>query len=171
MFSGILKNYKKFNDSQWDIDIRLETKYFISRILGYILKGNTSISGNIKVEYFYSGQIKNEIIHLEFSLISRLSKKMTYKAGDIKLYSTAYSFLNVVSALRYQHTHGHIELQLEVNTSPHLYDAEKHKLTAQFVVMYSKPYFQSDGNYIRHIFKLFFLVHENISKLLSDILY
>ncbi|XP_031778090.1 uncharacterized protein LOC100118388 isoform X3 [Nasonia vitripennis] len=143
--SGIIRNQDKSNSSQCDIDLRFETKNLSSHLFGYILKGNVSVSGNVKVEYRFHERSKDEILQTEFSLINRSTKTLTYKAADMKLHSTAYPQLNVVAGLRYQHALGNLELHIEVNTSPHLHNADRHKLTAQFVATYSKPYFQTDG--------------------------
>lgn len=42
----------------------------------------------------------------------------------------------------YQQALGHLELHAEVNSSPYLMD-DRHKLTAQLIIFYSKTYFQS----------------------------
>ncbi|XP_011501595.1 PREDICTED: uncharacterized protein LOC105365190 [Ceratosolen solmsi marchali] len=143
--SGSITNQDKNNASECHIGLRFETKNLSSHIFGYILKGNDSISGNIKIEYRFHEKFKNEVLQTEFSVINRSTKALTYKAADMKLHSTAYPQLNIVAGLRYQHALGHIELHIEVNTSPHLHNADRHKLTAQFVATYSKPYFQTDG--------------------------
>ncbi|XP_058800590.1 uncharacterized protein LOC131669586 [Phymastichus coffea] len=143
--SGIIRNQDKNYSSQCDIDLRFETKNLASHVFGYILRSNMSVSGNVKIEYRFQERLKDEILQTEFSLINRSTKTLTYKAADMKLHSTAYPQLNFVAGLRYQHALGHIELHIEVNTSPHLHNADRHKLTAQFVATYSKPYFQIDG--------------------------
>jgi hypothetical protein len=132
------------------------------------LKGNDSVSGNIKIEYRFHEKLKNEVLQTEFSLINRSTKALTYKAADMKLHSTAYPQLNIVAGLRYQHALGHIELHIEVNTSPHLHNADRHKLTAQFVATYSKPYFQTDGihlfySFIYSLFLFIYLLFININ--------
>lgn len=143
--SGIIRNQDKNNASQCDIDLRFETKNLASHVLGYVLRGNTSVSGNVKVEYRFHANSRDEVLQTEFSIINRSTKTLTYKAADMKLHSTAYPQLNIVAGLRYQHSVGNVELHIEVNTSPHLPNPERHKLTAQFVATYAKPYFQTDG--------------------------
>nr|QGV11544.1 Vg4 [Tetrastichus brontispae] len=146
--TGIIRNQDKNSSSQCDIDLRFETKNLASHIFGYILRSNMSVSGNVKLEYRFHERSKDEVLQTEFSLINRSTKTLTYKAADVKLHSTAYPQLNFVAGMRYQHALGHVELHLEVNTSPHLHNAERHKLSAQFVATYSKPYFQTDGDNI-----------------------
>lgn len=148
---GIVRNQDKSNASQCDIDLRFETKNLSSHVFGYVLKSNISIAGNVKINYRFHDKLKDEILQMEFSLINRSTKMLTYKAADMKLHSTAYPQLNVVTGLRYQHALGHVELHIEINTSPHLHNAERHKLTASFVATYSKPYFQTDGMLLLYV--------------------
>ena len=157
MILGIIRNQDKSNSSQCDIDLRFETKNLSSHVFGYVLKSNNSVSGNVKIEYRFHERSKDEVLQTEFSLINRSTKTLTYKAADMKLHSTAYPQLNIVAGLRYQHALGHIELHVEVNTSPHLHNADRHKLTASFVATYSKPYFQTDGTFFSLKIKIDFL--------------
>ncbi|XP_012280436.1 uncharacterized protein LOC105699757 [Orussus abietinus] len=142
--SGTIRNAQKNNVSQCDIDLGFQTKKLRSRVQGYILKRNVSLSGNVKLEYQLQGMPKRETLQLEASLINRSSKTLTHKAANFRLQSTAYPQLNVVISSWYQQALGHLELHAEVNSSPHLRD-DRHKLTAQFVVTYSKAYFQNQG--------------------------
>ncbi|XP_014226324.1 uncharacterized protein LOC106652091 isoform X2 [Trichogramma pretiosum] len=144
--SGAIRSQDKADSgSQCDIDLRFETKNLASRVLGYVARTNASVQGNVKIDYRFHANARDEVLQTEFSLINRSTKQVTYKSADMKLHSTAYPQLNVVAGLRYQHALGQVELQLEVNTSPHLHNPDRHKLVAEFVAAYSKPYFQTDG--------------------------
>lgn len=85
---------------------------------------------------------KKETVRLELSSSNRSSKTLTHKTIDLKLHSTAYPQLNTVIIGWYQQALGHLELHAEVNSSPYLMD-DRHKLTAQLIIFYSKTYFQN----------------------------
>ena len=140
----MIRNQQKNNVSQCDIDLTFQTKKVWSRILGYIMKKNISLSGNVKVDYQLQKMPKKETLQVEISLINRSTKSLSYKAANVKLHSTAYPQLNTIISSWYQQAMGHLELHAEVNSSPHLQD-DRHKLVAQLVVTYSKAYFQSQG--------------------------
>lgn len=140
----MIRNQQKNNVSQCDITLLFQTKKVWSQISGYIMKRNTSLSGNVKIDYQLQKMPKKETLQVEASLINRSSKTLTYKAANVKLYSTAYPQLNTIISSWYQQAMGHVELHVEVNSSPHLQD-DRHKLIAQVVVTYSKAYFQSQG--------------------------
>ncbi|XP_043484877.1 apolipophorins [Leptopilina heterotoma] len=142
--TGMIRNQQKNNVSQCDITLLFQTKKVWSQISGYIMKRNTSLSGNVKIDYQLQKMPKKETLQVEASLINRSSKTLTYKAANVKLYSTAYPQLNTIISSWYQQAMGHVELHVEVNSSPHLQD-DRHKLIAQVVVTYSKAYFQSQG--------------------------
>lgn len=149
----MVKNQNKNSSVQCDIDMKLVIKDFTSFILGYIIVANTSIAGNIKVDYRLYERSKNEVFQTEFSIINQSSKTLTYKAADFKLYSTAHPQLNVIVGVKCQIAIGHIELQLEANTRPHFHDADKHKLVVKFVATYSKPFFQTEGKFYHFTLK------------------
>ncbi|KAG7207006.1 hypothetical protein KM043_000897 [Ampulex compressa] len=141
---GTIRNAQKNNVSQCDIDLTFRTKKVWSRLVGYIVRRNVSLAGDFQLEYQLQKMPKKETLHLEISLTNRSSKTLTHKSGDLKLHSSAYPQLNTVITAWYQQALGHLELHAEVNSSPHLRD-DRHKLTAQLVVSYSKVYFQNQG--------------------------
>ncbi|KAK2581438.1 hypothetical protein KPH14_005113 [Odynerus spinipes] len=142
--SGAIRNAQKNNLSQCDIELTFQTKKVWSRLVGYIVKRNISLAGDFQLDYQFQKMPKKETVHLEITLANRSSKNVAHKSADLKLHSTAYPQLNTVITAWYQQALGHLELHAEVNLSPHLQD-ERHKLTAQLVVSYSKMYFQSQG--------------------------
>ncbi|XP_015599666.1 uncharacterized protein LOC107269849 [Cephus cinctus] len=147
--SGTVRNAHKHNVSQCDIDLTFQTKRLQSHVMGYVMIRNMSIAGNIQLDYRLEGlpgssAPKNESLLLEVSLIDRSSRTLTHKLANLKVQSSAYPQLNVVVKSWYQRALGHLELNTEINSSPYLED-DRHKLTAQLVLTYSKAYFQNQG--------------------------
>lgn len=118
-----------------------------STIFGYVILTNTTLSGNIKIEYRIQDKSKDEVLHTEFSLINQSTKTLTYKAADIKFHSSAYPPLNIIAGLKYQLAAGHVEIQLEINTRPHFHDGDQHKLVTKFIATYSRPFVQTEGKF------------------------
>ncbi|KAK0089741.1 hypothetical protein PV326_004381 [Microctonus aethiopoides] len=139
--SGTIRDAHKNNVSHCDIDLNFRTKKITSRVTGYIMRHNISITGNVKVEYQLRN-MKKETLQIEISLANHSSKTLTHKKANLKLQSSAYPQLNAIIETWYQQALGHLELHAEINTKPHLKD-KRHKLTAQLVLTYSKAYFQS----------------------------
>ncbi|XP_024879673.1 uncharacterized protein LOC112459670 [Temnothorax curvispinosus] len=142
--SGVIRNAQKNNVSQFDIDLTFQTKRVWSKLVGYIVRRNISLAGDFQLDYQLQRMPRKETLHLEVSLSNRSSKTLTYKAAEMKLHSTAYPQLNVVISAWYQQALGHLELHAEINSNPHLKD-DRHKLTAQLIISYSKMYFQNQG--------------------------
>lgn len=142
--SGTIRNAHKNNVSQFDIDLTFQTKRVWSKLVGYVVKRNTSLAGDFQLDYQVQRMPKKESLHLEISISNRSSKTLTHKTADLKLQSTAYPQLNTAVSASYQQALGHLELHVEVNCNPHLKD-DRHKLTAQLIVSYSKMYFQNQG--------------------------
>lgn len=142
--SGAIRNAQKNNISQFDIDLTFQTKRVWSKLIGYIVQRNISLAGDFQLDYQLQRMPKKETLHLEISLSNRSSKTLTHKTADLKLQSTAYPQLNTVISAWYQQALGHLELHAEVNSNPHLKD-DRHKLTAQLIISYSKMYFQNQG--------------------------
>ncbi|XP_029160980.1 apolipophorins isoform X2 [Nylanderia fulva] len=142
--SGAIRNAQKNNISQFDIDLTFQTKRVWSKLVGYIVQRNISLAGDFQLDYQLQRMPKKETLHLEVSLSNRSSKTLTHKTAEMKLQSTAYPQLNTVINAWYQQALGHLELHAEVNSNPHLKD-DRHKLTAQLIISYSKMYFQNQG--------------------------
>ncbi|XP_025074116.1 uncharacterized protein LOC105427375 [Pogonomyrmex barbatus] len=142
--SGVVRNAQKNNVSQFDIDLTFQTKRVWSKLVGYIVRRNISLAGDFQMEYQLQHMRRKETLHVEVSLSNRSSKTLTHKAAEVKLHSTAYPQLNAVISAWYQRALGHLELHAEMNSNPHLKD-DRHKLTAQLIISYSKMYFQNQG--------------------------
>ncbi|XP_066586148.1 uncharacterized protein Apoltp [Prorops nasuta] len=151
--TGTVKNGEKNNVSQCDIDLTFQTKRVWSKLIGYIVKRNTSISGDFQLNYQLQKMPRKETLHLEVSLTNRSSKTLSHKAAELKLHSTAYPQLNTVINAWYQQALGHLELHVEVNSSPYLKD-NRHTLVAQLVLSYSKVYFQNEGTKVSLLFAI-----------------
>ena len=128
--------------SQCDVDLTFRTKKVWSKLVGYIVRRNVSLAADFQLDYQLQKMPKKETLQLDISLSDRSSNTLTHKAADLKLRSTAYPQLNTVITAWYQQALGHLELHAEVNSSPHLKD-DRHKLTAQLILSYSKMYFQN----------------------------
>lgn len=124
------------------MDLTFQTKKVWSKLVGYIARRNISLTSVFNLEYQLQTMPKKETVRLELSSSNRSSKTLTHKTIDLKLHSTAYPQLNTVIIAWYQQALGHLELHAEVNSSPYLMD-ERHKLTAQLIIFYSKTYFQN----------------------------
>lgn len=140
--SGTIRNAWKNNVSQCDVDLTFRTKKVWSKLVGYIVRRNVSLAADFQLDYQLQKMPKKETLQLDISLSDRSSNTLTHKAADLKLRSTAYPQLNTVITAWYQQALGHLELHAEVNSSPHLKD-DRHKLTAQLILSYSKMYFQN----------------------------
>ncbi|XP_011308401.1 uncharacterized protein Apoltp isoform X2 [Fopius arisanus] len=150
---GTIRDAHKNNVSQCDIDLTFETKRVKSRVMGYVMTRETSLTGNVKLEYQFQPSKKNETLQVEISLANRSTKTLTHKEANLKIQSSAYPQLNAIINSWYQQALGHLELHLEINGKPHLRD-DRHKLTAQLVLTHSKAYFQSDESKINAYFAL-----------------
>ncbi|KAG8042041.1 hypothetical protein G9C98_000032 [Cotesia typhae] len=139
--SGSVKNIHKNNVTQCDIDLNFQTKKIKSRVRGYIMKRNISLTGNVRLEYQFKNMNK-ETLQIEIAITNRSSKTLTHKEANLKIQSSAYPELNAIIDTWYQQALGHLELHMEINGKPHLKD-DRHKLTTQLVLTYSKAYFQS----------------------------
>lgn len=124
------------------MDLTFQTKKVWSKLVGYIARRNISLTSVFTLEYQLQTMPKKETVRLELSSSNRSSKTLTHKTIDLKLHSTAYPQLNTVIIGWYQQALGHLELHAEVNSSPYLMD-DRHKLTAQLIIFYSKTYFQN----------------------------
>lgn len=138
---GTVRSAWKNNVSQWDIDLTFQTRKLWSKLVGYVVKRNANMAGDVQLNYQMQQMPRKETLRLEVSLANRSSKTLTHKAAELKLHSTAYPQLNTVITAWYQQALGHLELHADINSSPHLKD-DRHKLTAQLIVSYSKMYFQ-----------------------------
>ncbi|KZC12617.1 Vitellogenin, partial [Dufourea novaeangliae] len=145
--SGTIRNAWKNDVLQCDVDMTFRTKKVWSKLVGYLVKRNVSLASDFQLEYQLQKMPKKETLQLEVSLANRSSKTLTHKAADLKLRSTAYPQLNTVIIAWYQQALGHLELHVEVNSKPHLMD-DRHKLTAQLILSYSKMYFQNQDTKI-----------------------
>lgn len=151
--SGTIRNAQKNNVSQFDIDLTFQTKKVWSKLDGYIVRRNISLAGDFRLDYQMQGMSRKETLHLEVSLSNRSSKTLTHKAAEMKMQSSAYPQLNAIISAWYQQALGHLELHAEVNSNPHLKD-DRHKLTAQLIVSYSKMYFQNQGTKVTALIAL-----------------
>ncbi|KAF7992093.1 hypothetical protein HCN44_001418 [Aphidius gifuensis] len=140
--NGTIRDASKNNISQCDIDLNFETKKVTSKLIGYVMRRNTSLTGNIKLEYQLKTLNKKETLQIEIALHDRSTKNLSHNEAHFELQSSAYPELNAIIDSWYKQAIGHLELHLEINTKPHLRD-DKYKLTAQAVLTYSKAYFQS----------------------------
>ncbi|XP_053973970.1 uncharacterized protein LOC128873939 [Hylaeus volcanicus] len=140
--SGTIRNAHKNNVSQCDVYLTFQTKRMWSKLTGYIVRRNVSVAADFQLKYQLQKMLKKETLQLEISLSNRSWRTLTHKAADLKLRSTAYPQLNAVITAWYRQALGHLELHAEVNSKPHLMD-DRHKLTAQLILSYSKMYFQN----------------------------
>ncbi|CAL7937265.1 unnamed protein product [Xylocopa violacea] len=140
--SGEIGNAWKNNVSQYDIDLVFRTKRVWCKLAGYVVRRNVSLAGDVQLEYQLQKMPRKETLRLQVSASNRSSKTLTHKTVDLELRSTVYPQLNTMITAWYQQALGHLELHAEVNSSPHLMD-DRHKLTAQLIVSYSKTYFQN----------------------------
>ncbi|XP_076760898.1 apolipoprotein lipid transfer particle [Xylocopa sonorina] len=140
--SGEIGNVWKNNVSQYNIDLVFRTKRVWCKLAGYVVRRNVSLAGDVQLEYQLQKMPKKETLRLQVSSSNRSSKTLTHKTIDLELRSTVYPQLNTMITAWYQQALGHLELHAEVNSSPHLMD-DRHKLTAQLIISYSKMYFQN----------------------------
>lgn len=113
------------------------------------MRQNTSFAASVKVNYHLEGppgsaKRRNETVQIEISLADRSQNTLTHKSAKLELESSAYPHLNVVMAAWYRQALGHLEIQTEINSNPHLHDNE-HKLTIQVVLTNSRTYVQNEG--------------------------
>ncbi|XP_031834655.2 apolipoprotein lipid transfer particle isoform X2 [Nomia melanderi] len=140
--TGTIRNAWKNDVLQCDVDLFYRTKRIWSKLVGYVVKRNASLASDFQLDYQMQKMPRKETLRFEISLANRSSKTLTYKSADMKLHSTAYPQLNSVVTAWYQQALGHLELHAEVNSKPHLMD-DRHKLTIQLILSYSKMYFRN----------------------------
>lgn len=118
---GSIKILEKNNVSQFDIDLRFETKKMMSSAIGHVTKTGTSLTSKMQYTYKFSGK-KEETIDVDTELANR-SQKLRERAeyvGTIKFVSSAYKNFNFLSSGSYISSFGHIETKLGFNNSPDL---------------------------------------------------
>lgn len=142
--TGSVRDIKKNNASQIDVNLTFQTKRGWSNLSGYIITRNISITCDLKLEYQLQRMPKKESLILQGALFNRSSKTLAHKAAELNISSTAYTQLNTMINASYQQALGHLELQAEVNLKPNSRN-DHDKLKAQFIVSYLKMYFQDEG--------------------------
>ncbi|XP_043519972.1 uncharacterized protein LOC122533896 [Frieseomelitta varia] len=152
-FSGTIRNAQKNNVSQCDVDLTFQTKRVWSKLGGYIVRRNVSLTSVFQLEYQLQRMPKKETLRLELSSFNRSLKPITHKTVDLELQSSAYPQLNTEIKASYKQALGQLELRAEVNSRPHLKD-DRHKLTALLSVFYSRMYFQNQDTKVSALFAI-----------------
>lgn len=98
---GTLKLVSKKGTSQYDVDLKFQTKRLTSKLFGYISKANASIATSLKLDYKFV-HTKEQRVMFEFSLANRSPKHIMDIRGTCSLKSTAYPNFNFDAKLKFQ---------------------------------------------------------------------
>lgn len=120
---GSIKILEKNNISQYDVDLRFETKRMMSSAFGQIIRTETSLNSEMQYTYKFSGK-KEETIDVSTEIANRSQKLRgrTEYIGSFKFISSAYTNYNFYSYASFLSSLGHIETRFDLNNAPDLKD-------------------------------------------------
>lgn len=99
--SGSVKVLEKKEITLYEVNLDFKTKKLTLKLTGFISKGQASWATKMTCNYqFVGGGTQRLMIDLRVGNTS--SKSLTQYNGDLTIESTAYSYLNFVSSLKYQ---------------------------------------------------------------------
>ena len=93
LISGTLKLVSKRGTSQYDVDLKFQTKRLSSKLFGYISKTEASVAANLKLDYKFA-KTKEQRVMFAFSLADRSPKNLVDIRGTCSLFSTSYPNFN-----------------------------------------------------------------------------
>ncbi|KAK6645660.1 hypothetical protein RUM43_001940 [Polyplax serrata] len=134
--SGTVKIMEKNEINQCDVNLEFKTKKLSTKLFGYISRGSSSFSADLKLSYHFSTP---EYVRVTLKWVNKSSKNLIQFNGEFSLDTSAYKHFNFESILKYQRAQGHAECTIEINTQPHLKD-DVHKFTIKFVFSLSKNF-------------------------------
>lgn len=90
---GTIKSVTKKGITQFDVDLKFQTKRLSSKLFGYISKTDASIATNLQLDYKFV-HAKEERVVLNFSFANRSTRNLMAVIGDASLISTAHPHIN-----------------------------------------------------------------------------
>lgn len=87
--------------SQWDVDLKFQTKRVSSKLFGYMSMQDKSLGANLKLDYRFAHSQEHRVI-LDFEAVNRSTRTLIAILGHLRLETTAYTHFNFDAALKYQ---------------------------------------------------------------------
>jgi hypothetical protein len=118
---GTVKILEKNNVTQYDIDLKFETKKMLSTAFGQIIRTENSLTTKMQYSYKFSGK-KEETIEIDTELANRSQKfrERTEYHGLVRFNSSAYENYNFDTKLSFVSFMGHVETIIDINNAPDL---------------------------------------------------
>ncbi|KAJ3640007.1 hypothetical protein Zmor_003331 [Zophobas morio] len=135
---GTLKLVSKRGTSQYDVDLKFQTKRLSSKLFGYISKTEASVAANLKLDYKFA-KTKEQRVMFAFSLADRSPKNLVDIRGTCSLFSTSYPNFNFDANFKLQKGGGHVESKFDLTSCPlekNHPEAELHKLKLEWLFSY-----------------------------------
>ncbi|KYB29704.1 hypothetical protein TcasGA2_TC031518 [Tribolium castaneum] len=135
---GTLKLVSKRGTSQYDVDLKFQTKRLTSKLFGYISRTEASVAANLKLDYKFA-YTKEQRVMFAFSLANRSPRNLVDYRGACSLFSTSYPHFNFDANLQFKKGVGHVETKFDLTSSPlekNHPDAELHKLSVEWFFSY-----------------------------------
>ncbi|XP_024085563.1 apolipophorins [Cimex lectularius] len=115
--SGSIKWISKKGVSQCHVDLNFNTSRFTIAINGGTRRTDISFAVEFKLDYKFEGR-QFETVRIELKIDNKSTKFLTHYKGRLKLDSTAYPEVNMITSLRYQKAHNHVDCFIEVTSDP-----------------------------------------------------
>ena len=100
MFSGTLKWIEKKGVSQCEVNLEFSTKKVSTKLTGYIVKSEASVSTKLGLDYKFP-EGKKENVSLQAQLSNRSRNTLLEAKGNLELESSQYSHFNFISTLSF----------------------------------------------------------------------
>lgn len=97
--SGTVKIIDKNEINQCDVNLEFKTKKLSTKLFGYISRGSSSFSADLKLSYHFSTP---EYVRVTLKWVNKSSKSLTQFNGGFSLDTSAYKHFNFESSLKYQ---------------------------------------------------------------------
>nr|XP_023014254.1 uncharacterized protein LOC111504019 [Leptinotarsa decemlineata] len=115
--SGKVNLMSKKGISQYSVDLKFETKRFISRLYGYISKSESSLEASLFNDYKFL-HMKEQRVSIVFGAANRSHKNLVVFEGFSRLVSTAYPNMNFAANATFQNIGGHTDLTIKLHQNP-----------------------------------------------------
>lgn len=97
--SGTVKIMEKNEINQCDVNLEFKTKKLSTKLFGYISRGSSSFSADLKLSYHFSTP---EYVRVTLKWVNKSSKNLIQFNGEFSLDTSAYKHFNFESILKYQ---------------------------------------------------------------------
>lgn len=87
--------------SQWDVDLKFQTKRLMSKLFGYVSVQEMSIGTNLKLDYRFVSTQEHRVT-LDFEAVNRSTRNLAALLGHVRVETTSYPHFNFDAAVKYQ---------------------------------------------------------------------